>query len=453
MSYINYFLAFHVGLGFYDSIKRYKVKKYYNFFRSTLTWSRDQIENHQVSKIKKLLDYSYNNVAFYKKRFDDANFNTGTFRYLDQLKNIPSLTRKDIQENLKDIISKEYDPAKCYKGSSSGSTGQPVIYYHDDEGSSAGIAALYFGWHLTGWNFGDKQLTLWGNPTTVNIDWEKSIAKIKSRFFNEIKFPAYQLNDEKNFEKLYRQIVNNNCTFLYGYTNAIYLFAKYLNDKKIQLNKIERVITTGENLHDYQKEMITRNIAPVFDDYGCSEINGIAVRTKYDEYYSVLEPHVYVEFGDEIDSASGTHKLIITDFENRVFPFIRYENGDMAIPTKNVDLKDSELKFRKIKSVEGRVSDIITLPNGGNLVVPSFFGSRLLKQLNGINQYQIVKVASDKIIVNLKVDSTFSEEDRKKIKENMNEYIPKELHYDIVFNDSIKTSSNGKFKLFIDNTK
>jgi hypothetical protein len=92
------------------------------------------------------------------------------------------------------------------------------------------------------------------------------------------------------------------------------------------------------------------------------------------------------------------------------------------------------------------------LPGGGNLVVPSFFGSRLLKQINGVKQYQVTKVKENKIILNLVINSDFSEDDKFKIEENMKEYLPKELQYDIVFNSNIQISKTGKFKILVDQT-
>ena len=90
-------------------------------------------------------------------------------------------------------------------------------------------------------------------------------------------------------------------------------------------------------------------------------------------------------------SSRNAKKIMITDLQNRVLPFIRYENGDIAVPYSNEDYSNFELKFSKFKTIDGRVSDIIKLPGGGSLVVPSFFGSRMLKNIDGIKQYQIIK--------------------------------------------------------------
>ncbi len=93
---------------------------------------------------------------------------------------------------------------------------------------------------------------------------------------------------------------------------------------------------------------------------------------------------------------------------------------------------------------------IITLPNGGNLVIPSFFGSRMLKNVSGIKQYQVQKT-KDKIIVNLIVDNDFKDDSKKIIFGTLDEYIPREIGYEVVFNQKLIYSKNGKFKVLIDN--
>ncbi len=120
----------------------------------------------QVKKIKELLNYSYSNSSFYKKRFDESGFDFRNFKYLDEIKKIPPLTRSDLQNNLKQIVSSEFDLSKCSKGSSSGSTGHAVSYYHDKIGTSANKASVLFGKFLGGYNIGDPWINIWGHSAT-----------------------------------------------------------------------------------------------------------------------------------------------------------------------------------------------------------------------------------------------------------------------------------------------
>ncbi len=107
----------------------------------------------------------------------------------------------------------------------------------------------------------------------------------------------------------------------------------------------------------------------------------------------------------------------------------------MAVPFEVYNYYDFNLKYSKLKSIDGRLSDIITLPNGGNLVIPSFFGSRMLKNVSGIKQYQVQKT-KDKIIVNLIVDNDFKDDSKKIIFGTLDEYIPREIGDEVVFNQN-----------------
>jgi phenylacetate-coenzyme A ligase PaaK-like adenylate-forming protein len=438
-----------LGLPILDFSKKAKTRDYLNIYLNSLKWSQDKLEDFQVKKILALLKHSYNSVPFYRKRFDDAGFNYENFKYLDHLNKIPPLSRLDIQNNLKDLLAKNYNLSECKKGSSSGSTGTPVIYYHDMDDFSSAKAGIIFCKMLGGYNLGDKWINIWGNPTAVNVEWKTISSRMSKYVFNEIRYPAYRLSSEGEFSKLMEVTLKSKPEFVYGYTNAIYLFAEYLKNNGIKIDFVKGVFTTAENLQGYQRDSIENQIGRVFDQYGSSEINAVACETISGNYYDVIAPRVFVEFGEIADRLTDARKLIITSFENKVMPFIRYENGDLAVP----ETSKQKTNFPKIKSIEGRTSDIIFLPSGGSLVVPSFFGSRMLKDVSGIVQYQVIKKSDELIQINLITNEEFKVESKSIILNTLNEYIPAELKYELIFNDPIVHSKNNKFKLFVDLTK
>jgi len=440
-------LLSELGLNILDKTKRYTINEYLTVYHKSLRWSGDELQNYQVEKLRRLLISANSNVSYYRKLFNEAGFNPEKFNYPDKLKSIPPLTRNDLQNNLNGLLSSVHDLSLCKKGSSSGSTGHPVIYYHDKNSLSAYKAAVLFQKQLAGYKPGDLWMNIWGNPTTVNIEWKKLGSRISKYLANEIRFPAYKLNQKESMEQLVNILLTKKPKFIYGYTNAIYLLAEYLDAKSIRIDFVQGIFSTAENLQEFQRSLITQNIGRVFDHYGCSEISGIAAQTQLSEEYLILDPHVYVEFGDVVDPRTGMRKLIITDLNNYVLPFIRYENGDLATPGATANSTSS---YSKIRSIDGRLSDIIKLPSGGTLVVPSFFGSRMLKNIDGVKQYQIVKYSADKIRINLAVNGHFNNSSKDIINNTLKEYLPKDLQYDLVFDDKFIYSQNNKFKLFID---
>ena len=184
----------------------FKGRSTYSFlkeFKETLQFSKTDLEKYRIHKLKKLLIHAEQNVPFYKKRFAEARFTASKFDAYSNMEDVPPLTRTDLQTRWESLISLKHDRKKLSKGSSSGSTGFPVVYYKDNLATSAGQAAHYLGWSFAGWNFKMKGLHIWGNPSTVNNEWQKFSSKIKARLFKHHKFPAYKLTEGQMFDQLY----------------------------------------------------------------------------------------------------------------------------------------------------------------------------------------------------------------------------------------------------------
>lgn len=435
-----------------DLLKGQNTLHYLRHFESFRDATREKIEAYQFNRLKELLVHCERNVPFYRERFLKCGFSARDFSSLEQMNLIPPLTRQDLQVHWQDIIASNYRGKKLYTGSSGGSTGQPVSYRKDRNATSAGQAAHLLGWSLSGWKMSMKGLHIWGNPATVNEEWGRLSSKLKARIFRHHKFPAYKLHDGTRLNELYQLIRKERYDYIDGYTNAIFHFAEYLKAGGLSFDhEIKYVLTTAENLHDFQRRTIEEAIAPVFDTYGCSEINSIAYECSRCKRYHIIDPHVCVEFGNRVDSF-GTSPLMITDLDNFAFPLVRYMNGDLGIPGAG-DTDECELKFSVMESVSGRETDLIKLKEGGVLSVPSFFGSMLLRKVNGLIQYQVEKVSEEMLHINLVTNERFTPDDMKIIESALNEYLHGRIGYAIRFIDAIDVSGSGKFKLVIDNTR
>jgi phenylacetate-CoA ligase len=435
-----------------DLLKSQNTYYYLKHFENLINTSREKIEEYQFQKLKNLLIHCEKNVPFYKKRFHENHFSVSNFSRSEQMKDIPPLTRTDLQNSWRDIIAENYNEKKLSVGSSSGSTGFPVFYRKDNNAVSAGQAAHLLGWSLSGWKMSMKGLHIWGNPSTVNIEWKKLSSRLKAKVFRHHKFPAYRLTDSSKLFELYQLINKNKYEYIDGYTNAIYSFADFLRAKNLSLkHQVKYVLTTAENLQDFQRKIIEENIGPIYDTYGCSEINGIAYECHRCKTYHIMDPHVYVEFSYQVDTF-GSCELLITDLDNFAFPLVRYKNEDLGIPVIENEI-GCEVKFSRMAKISGRESDLIKLKDGGILSVPSFFGSMLLKNISGLKQYQIEKIEDDLIHINLIKTSEFSPKDLTIIESALKEYINDKIKYEIRFVDDIEVSQTGKFKLLIDKTK
>ena len=251
----------------FDLKKKTKVNNYLNLYLSSLLWSRKEIEIYQFNKLKELINHAYINIPFYHKRFKKYNFHPNYLKTIRDIKKIPILTRQDIQENIEILYSKNFK-GKIFKNSSSGTTGIPINYYQDIYGLSAGIAAGYLCWLMSGWNLNLKGLQIWGNPESIK-QWNTFFSKVKRFIFKQKYYPSSLLNSENNFLELINLYNKLNIEYIYGYSSSIYSLAKYIEKNKIKIKKCSFIFTTAENLFEYQKKVIENNLGHVIDYYGC----------------------------------------------------------------------------------------------------------------------------------------------------------------------------------------
>ncbi|MGD8545529.1 MAG: hypothetical protein PVH12_05075, partial [Candidatus Bathyarchaeota archaeon] len=89
----------------------------------------DELARFREKKLRQMIGYAYDYIPFYHKRFKEAGVKPGNIRDRDELCKLPVLRKEDIRNNLDEMISKQYDVLKLEKHWTSGSTGQPLVFY------------------------------------------------------------------------------------------------------------------------------------------------------------------------------------------------------------------------------------------------------------------------------------------------------------------------------------
>lgn len=423
-----------------DLFQRTSTRKYFNFYKTTLKWNRDQVKQYQLKKIKDLISYAQKKVPYYNNILGSQNFDERDIKSLDDLKHLPILTREKIQKHLKDLISTDFKIEELEKSSSSGTTGVPIEFYKNKESLSSGIAAGYFAWNLSGWLPGFKTLHVWGNPTTVAY-WNKKRSKLKRFIKNQKNLAATEFSDSKELEKIYCFVKAQNFDTIDGYTTAIFELAKYIEYNNLSSLDVKQVFTTAENLLYHQKKVIEENVGPVSDLYGCGEINGIAIQPIQEKKYFIIEPHVIVE----VESTNEEYKnIIVTDLHNKAMPFIRYKVGDL-IDGVYKPLPNDMPQFSFFNRIFGRESEVIELPNGKKLLPISTIGGTLFRKIGGIIKHKVIWDGKNMTFI-FETSNEFNLERAKTMIEKEFSNYPVSVHIKLV--DRIMPDKSGKYKYF-----
>ena len=89
--------------------------------------SIDEIKALQLVRLKWSVNHAYNNVAFYKKKYDEIGIHPSDLKHLEDIKLFPFTTKEDLRKNypFDMFANKLRDIARIH--ASSGTTGKPTV--------------------------------------------------------------------------------------------------------------------------------------------------------------------------------------------------------------------------------------------------------------------------------------------------------------------------------------
>ncbi len=430
-------------------LKRPKVLQYYKQFQSMQYNSYNSRQEKQEQQLRKIIDYIYENIPYYKKLFNKISINPKNINTLKDLEKLPILTKKIIKQNWQDFVPRNINKIKYLNGSTGGSTGEPLKYRMSKEDYERGVALLYNGWGYGGYKLGNKVAIIAGS-SLIPATTSEVKNKIQEFFLNCRHYSSFGMND-KNLFKYFYNINKWKPDFIRGYASSIYLFAKFIRDNNLKTDfQLKGIFTTAEKLFDKQRKLIERILnVKVFDNYGlndggisayeCENHDGMHIDTQR----AILE--IVNKNGKQVINQVG--KILATNLYNNVLPFIRYDTGDMGIiDNKNCNCHRETLLLREIS---GRITDFLKINN-------IFIGSPVLTVLMGkfdIEQYQIIQNNLTSITIKIIKGTTYDEEKNEKyIKKSLYDHVGK---FDIIFEYvvSIHIVDGKKYKFIINNSK
>lgn len=400
--------------------------------------SHSDFRSWHENKRWEIVKYHFDNNEFYRSRFGD--------KLPERWEDIPLLVKTDYQKSGYNVISKTFDKKEVYSGYTSGSSGHPFNYYKDKFAHAMTWALIKDRYTNFGLTLDSKQARFYGIPLEKK---DYYIEKTKDFLSNRVRFPVFDLSDEMlgNFLEKFRQ---EKFDYVYGYTNSIVLFARYLIRENVILKNVcpglKICICTSENCTEEDKNIIEKAFGVrAVNEYGTSEVDLIAFETESGKWLLSNE-NIYIEVigedGKQI-TEGGEGRILLTALHNKAMPFIRYEIGDKAViaPGKN------EIELKRIL---GGVNDIVILPSGKKSSGVSFYfiTRSIMEKIDSLKEFIIRQVAPDKFVFDVVSDEEISDSDKKMIQKNLDTYLETGLSFEINRVDKIKRTKAGKMKHF-----
>jgi phenylacetate-CoA ligase len=337
------------------------------------------------------------------------------------------------------------------KRNTGGSTGEPLEFFSDLGASYKDNAHHWYLYHKMGYQSGDIIVSCGGihiakEKRKNNIYW---IKRSKDYIWGEYAFSALYINED-NIQYYIEKLLELKPAILRGLPSFFDKLAQYMIKNSIVMDfQIKGVNLTGEMCSDTQRVNIEKAFSSqVYFEYGHTEIC-LYCYTDSNEYIYKSSPiYGYIEVlgEDGRDVNIGEiGKIVVTGFNNKGMPFIRYDTGDMGkICYRNGGI----VHFSKIY---GRKQDYIIAKNNEKVLLTSLIFGQHLKAFKNISQWQMVQKEVGKVKVYIVKGKDYTEVDEQELIVKLTEITGIELEF--VYVSNIALTNRGKQLFFIQNLK
>ena len=437
------FLNRRVILPLSDLIQDLRISESLDFLSESQFWQYDRLIDYQNNRLKKLLEFVYENVPFYKNWFNTQSIRPSDIRGISDLYLLPIITKSEIRNNPELFLPRQRQNKKSIKLCSSGSTGEPFSYFISGEAFSLKYAAALRGWSWMGYELGDSYAKLSQNKRNSLL---KKVQDVVNRCLY-IYIPDLSKQSLLNTIEILKK---NQPEYLRCYPDPLYFAAKIMQERNQKLSGIKAINTTGNILTPEARNLIEESFGcPVFDSYSC-EGSALFYEGPTRESYLGSMEYAVTEIIDNnnqqvVDKGKGFH--ITTDLHNYAMPLIRYNTQDLIEKTGNKSSCGRSLF--SINKVIGRENDILVTPSGNHLIVHLF--TIYFEYFPSVLQFQIEQTGTHEFIFRFVVDKSFNNEIISEIHKYWQDFLGINVHLSIEIHDSIPLLYSGKRRFLIRN--
>ena len=352
---------------------------------------RDEIAARQTRKLAVTVELARRASPFYRELWTTA----GPRSSHPVLDGLPVVTKAQL------AAAPEAFPLPGFRGRvvtsrTSGSTGSPMVFHRSLEQESWFWALRFRIWSWAGYRPGDPYLTINLNP---RLGWRKHLQDVLFRCAY-LTFNA----DNQDSARIVARLSADGIRHLNGFSSSLYVLARYMIERGAGAPCITGVTSTGDTLFAPYREAVEQAFGVrVLDYYGAGG-EGVHLASQCPQSgtrYHLHPENAVVELLDERGPVPPgvPGRLVVTQLDNAAMPLIRYELGDVAVGAPPHARCACGRTLPLLERVEGRIPDLIAVPDGTFLVTHFFVV--LFKNLQSIDRYQVVQDEHDRIRVRL----------------------------------------------------
>jgi len=399
----------------------------------------EELRELQNKKLRAIIRHAYENVPFYRQKFDSAGVRPEDIKTAGDLPKLPITTKQEVKENFPDrIVAKGVDISKCWLPHTSGSTGIPLTVAYDETAEDFQKAVAL----RPNLSCGQKPWDKWADITSPDRIHNKKWFQ-KLGIFNPVGISLF-LEPKKQIaalEKIKPGIID-------GYSSSIYLLAKALQESGSDKIHPRGIYGTAELLTNEMREDINSTFGvEMYDQFGCVELGRTAWECPAHSGYHIDVDAVVMEFirdGKQVPPGERG-EIVYTSLYNYAMPLIRYAIGDIGVPSDRTCPCGRGLPL--MEWVEGRADAFIQVP-GGQIFSPIIW-TILLRRFPEIARFRVNQEKIEEIKIQVEPRGDFTRSTIERITENIRNTLGKEVHISIEPVDAIPKDKSGKVRSVI----
>ena len=410
-------------------------------------WSKADIEQYQLQKLKEQVQLAYKKCAAYKKLYDDAGIDISSLKTLEDFKILPFIDKRFINENIDGLLLVDKNSSEVDYITTGGTSGVPLTFYINAGRSQIEYAYLVDGWKRSGFKLGDVKAVLRGRVTGAQSGVNRSYDPI----FREHYYSSFHTSDNDMAEYVKHLQSLKNC-FLHVYPSSVYQLARYIKKNNILITNVHAILAESENVYPEQRKFVEFVFnCRYFSSYGHTEKLIAAGECEHSSNYHVWPTYGYFELIDEqgnvITKQGEVGEIVGTGFINTVMPFIRYKTGDYAEYVGDYCDKCNR-NHLIIKDIRGHNIQEHLVTNESNMIPWSAINMHD-DTFDDVLKYQFFQDTPGEAIIKVVVNEGFSDIQKIRIEKNIGQKLDGKVIVKVEVVESIELTERGK-SVFVD---
>jgi phenylacetate-CoA ligase len=348
--------------------------------------SRDELAQLQLERLQATLNRVYKNVAFYRKKFDQIDFEPEDLVELNDLRNLPFTCSRDLSD------AYPYDLFAVPL--------REVVRVHSSSGATKPVVVGYTRQDLKHWSELVARILTAGGVTAddvvqVTLNYGLLTGGLGLHYGAELIGASVLPTSVGRTERQVKIMQDYRTTALVATPSYALVIADRMERMKVDAKTLtlKFAMLAGEPWSEEMREEIeSRLYVKATDNYGLSEIMGpgVAGECLYQVGMHLNEDHFIFEV---VDPKTGNNleagevgELIITTVTKEAFPLIRFRTGDLC--SMQYEACQCGRSLARMSRVFGRTDQVIIIK--GMNIIPSRVGDLLEEVLGSRPPYQLV---------------------------------------------------------------